>query len=103
MNTEHSASIESGTRRSSSRFVTTATAITIASTRVDRRRLGAHDRQQQDAERDRRVVAQDREREHGDDPDAARGDVQRRNRVAAELEPERGAEHEQQHQARRRR
>ena len=32
MNSEHSASIESGTRRSSSRLVTAATAITIAST-----------------------------------------------------------------------
>ena len=32
MKIEHSASIESGTRRSSSRLVTTATAITIAST-----------------------------------------------------------------------
>ena len=67
--------------------------------RVHGRRFRAHDRQQQDAERDRGVVAEDREREHGDDADAARRHVHRRNRVAAQLEPERRAEQEQQHQA----
>ena len=98
MNSEHSASIESGTRRSSSRLVTAATAITIASTRVHGRRLGAHDRQQQDARaRPPRRSGRSRARAR-DDADAARGDVQRRDRVAAELEAERGAEHEQQDQ-----